>query len=261
MAAQLGDASVGYIDSDGHVRESEGTWDYLDPSARALRPHTDGDGIWVVEGTRVIRPFSASDMPDEYNALFPPGSVDLSEPGVRVARLDALGIDVQVLFTSFWLNLDVASVELEVALMRSWNRWMADRADDSGGRLVWAAEIPFRDTDAALADMEHAKEHGAVAIRLSGLRHGIGVANPIYWPLYEKAQDLDLVVAVHSGGDRRRTAKDRSLFLLNAVAPVAGAWYALSSTKPPEVPEDQMGVSGGRRHLVTLRRPRGDESG
>jgi predicted TIM-barrel fold metal-dependent hydrolase len=173
-------------------------------------------------------------MPPEYNELFPEGSVDLSVPSARVKRLDTLGTDAQVLFTSFWLNLDLPSAALEAALMRSWNRWMADRTADSDGRLLWAAEIPFRLAQRAISEMEFAREHGAVAIRLSGLRHGIGVADQAYWPLYETAQDLGLVVAVHTGGDRRRTTRDRSLFLLDAVAPVAGAWYALCCTKLPQ---------------------------
>lgn len=224
---------MGYIDSDSHVREADATWEYLDPAERHHRLEKDDRGAWVVDGTPTHGGFDARAMPPEYDELFPPGSVDLAEPAARVKRMDVLGVDVQVMFSTFWLNVEVPSAEQEAALMRSWNRWMADRVAGSGGRLLWAMEVPFRITERALEEMEAARDHGAVAIHLAGLRHGVSVSDPLYTPLFEKAQDLGLVVAVHVGGNWRRYSLDPSVVLVNNLAPVPGALHALYSARIP----------------------------
>jgi predicted TIM-barrel fold metal-dependent hydrolase len=224
---------VGYIDSDAHVREPDSCWDCLDPAERRFRPEKDGEGVWVIDGFPIQGGFNVSAMPPEYTELFPEGSVDLADPLARLRRMDALGIDVQVLFSTFWLNVDISSPDHEAALMRSWNRWMADRVADSGGRLVWTVEVPFRLPERAAAEMEFGRDHGAVGVHLCGLRHGVTVADPLYRAIYEKAQELDLVGCVHVGGDWRKYSRDPSIVFINNLAPVPGAFHALVSSELP----------------------------
>jgi predicted TIM-barrel fold metal-dependent hydrolase len=219
---------LGYIDSDSHVREPDTCWEYLDPTELHYRPAKNQLGAWLVDGIPRQAPFDAKAMPLEYNELFPEGSVDLAVPNARVKRMDVLGIDVQVLFSSFWLNVEIPAVDEEAALMRSWNRWMADRVADSDGRLLWTLEVPFRVPERAWAEMEFGKKHGAAGVHLSGLRHGATVANPLYRRIYDQAQELDLVIAVHVGGDSRIFGSDRSIVFINNLSPVPGALYALS---------------------------------
>ncbi len=224
---------MGYIDSDTHVREPDAAWDYLQPGDRHYRPVKDEGGTWVVGGLPIQAPFDAGAMPGEYNDLFPPGSVDLADPAARLRRMDLLGIDVQVLFSSLWLNVEIVSPDEEAALMRSWNRWMADRVADTNGRLRWMLEVPFRQPESAVKEMSFGKEHGAAGVHLSGLRHGVTVASPLYRPIYEKAQELELVVSVHVGGDTRIFRDDRSIVFINNLSPVPGALYALLRTGVP----------------------------
>jgi predicted TIM-barrel fold metal-dependent hydrolase len=222
---------MGYIDSDTHIRETETSWDYLDPSERHHRMEVDARGAWLVDGVPTHGAFNVSTMPPEYNEVFPEGSVDLADPASRLRRMDALGIDVQVMFSTFWLNVEIPSPDQEAALMRSWNRWMADRVADSQGRLLWTLELPFRTPERAVAEMEFGRNHGAVGVHLAGLRHGATVADAAYRPLFEKAQELDLVVAVHVGGDWRRYSQNPSCVLINNLAPVPGSFHALYSTE------------------------------
>lgn len=225
---------MGYVDSDAHVREPEECWSYLDPSDQRFRPEKDAHGSWLVGGFPTQRPFSDTDMPPEYSELFPVGSVGLADPASRVRRMDSLGIDVQILFSTFWLNVDLPSPDEEAALMRSWNRWIADRVADSHGRLRWNAEIPFRRPESAIAEMEFARRQGAVGIHVAGVRHGVTVADPTYDAIYAKAEDLGLTVCVHVGGDRRKYAQNPSLTFMNNLAPVPGAFHALVSARTPQ---------------------------
>ena len=222
---------MGYIDSDTHIRETEASWDKLDPAERHYRLDKNEHGAWLVDGMATHGAFDVATMPAEYNELFPEGSVDLADPDSRLRRMDALGIDVQVMFSTFWLNVEIPSPDQEAALMRSWNRWMADGVSDSQGRLLWNLEVPFRSTNRALEEMEFGRNHGAAGVHLAGLRHGVTVVDAAYRPIFEKAQELDLVVAIHVGGDWRKYSQNPSTVFVNNVAPVPGSLHALYSTK------------------------------
>jgi predicted TIM-barrel fold metal-dependent hydrolase len=217
---------MGFIDSDTHVRETDKTWEYLDPAERGYRPRRLG-GNWQVSDITTAGPFDPAATPQGYFDLFPGGSADFSQPADRLRRMDDLGVDVQVVFSTWWLNADVFDPLEEAALARSWNRWMAESTADTGGRCLWACQAPVRMTERALAEMEFAKRHGAAAVHMRGLRHGIGVADPVNFPLYERAQELDMTIAIHLGGDIRVLTRQPHLILLTAVAPVVGAFHSI----------------------------------
>jgi uncharacterized protein len=91
-------------------------------------------------------------------------------------------------------------------------------------------QAPFRMPERALEEMVFGRDHGAVALHVAGVRHGFGVASPCYYPLYEQAQELDMTVAVHVGGDIRVYQRAPEMFLLNNIAPVAGALHSVVMT-------------------------------
>jgi predicted TIM-barrel fold metal-dependent hydrolase len=78
----------------------------------------------------------------------------------------------------------------------------------------------------ALQELEFGKEHGAVSVFLLGQNHALSIADPSMLPLYEKAQDLDLAVTVHVGGDQRASQRQPGNFLHSSIMPVPGAFYA-----------------------------------
>ena len=93
-------------------------------------------------------------------------------------------------------------------MARSYNRWLAEATADSGGRLGWAVYTPVRAGERALQELEFGKEHGAVSVLLLGQNHGMSLVDPVMYPIYEKAQDLDLAITVHTGGDSREFHRD-----------------------------------------------------
>ena len=217
---------MGHIDCDTHVVENQRTWDYLDPDERDLRPRTV-NGFWRVED---LHYWTNAVIDDTHRKTFSSGSVDLTDPGARIRRMDELGVDVHVMFPTFWLMADILSPALEAALARSYNRWMAECTADSKGRLLWALQAPVRSIDRALAELEFGRRHGAVAVHFRGLRHGLGIADRSYWPIYAKAQDLDLAIAVHVGGDMRTYYSQPHTFLVSNLAPVPMALAAVLTT-------------------------------
>jgi predicted TIM-barrel fold metal-dependent hydrolase len=160
--------------------------------------------------------------------VFGVGSVDLTDTSARLRYMDELGVDVHVMFPTWFLSSRVANVMAEAAMMRSYNRWLAERSADSGGRLRWAVNVPLRTMDRALQEIEFGRTHGAVGVFIKGITHGMSIRDPYLLPLFEKAQDLDMVIALHVGSEGvAYSYQDPGRWLYLTVLPVPGAVAAL----------------------------------
>ena len=60
--------------------------------------------------------------------------------------------------------------DVDAAICRSWNRWLADVWAGGQGRLRWSCVLPTLMLDEAVVQMRFAKEHGAVAVCVRPLR-------------------------------------------------------------------------------------------
>ena len=135
------------IDADAHVLETEKTWEYLEGADRKFRPQvvvsTDRsphDEYWLVDGTLRLKSRNVGkDTPIE--------SRELRDPSVRLKHMDELGVDVQVIFPTMFIIPLTARPEIELALGRSYNRWMADVWKQAKERLRWAAVLPLLSMD------------------------------------------------------------------------------------------------------------------
>jgi predicted TIM-barrel fold metal-dependent hydrolase len=213
---------MGYVDCDTHVIETTRTWDYMDPGEEVFRPMVIGDH-WVVEDLEMQWP---GPMAKQWRDVVFPGA-DLEDINARLEHMDDFGIDVQLLFPTWWLLYPVSSPAAEAAMYRSYNRWMAEGTADSGGRLRWAALAPVRRMERAFEELDFAKERGAASVFLLGQTHGMSLADPTMFPLYAKAQDLDLTITVHVGGDLRDSRRQPGNALYANMMTSPGAFFAL----------------------------------
>ena len=118
----------------------------------------------------------------------------------RIAHMDELGTDLQVLFPSMWTGPITNNPAEEAAICRSYNRWMADIYAEGKGRFRWAAVVPVLAMDEVESQLRFAKDNGAVAVNLRGIEVGSRLINdPYLYPLYEWAGELDMPVCPHSG--------------------------------------------------------------
>src|SRR5262249_12093106 len=152
------------------VVECAHTWDFFDPNEEQYRP-VMANGQLTMQEIHVgwIPPHIQSWMTD----VFPVGSVDLSDPSARLRYMDALGVDAALLFPTFWLAHRIGDAIAEAAMVRSYNRWLAERTADSQGRLLWAVHVPVRTVDRALEEIEFGRRNGAVSVFLLGFPHGM----------------------------------------------------------------------------------------
>ena len=213
---------MGYIDCDTHVIEPEQTWDYFDPGEREFRPMMQ-DGYWTV-GDHVVQ--WPGPMMRRWNDVVFPGC-DLVDIEGRLRYMDNFGVDAQMLFTSWWLLYPTWSPAAEAALHRSYNRWVADRVAGSGGRLRWAVMAPVRTMDRAIEELEFGKANGAASVFRLGQNHGMSLSNPTMFPLYARAQELDLAITVHVGNDLRLNRRDPGNAMHNGLMVLPGAFYAV----------------------------------
>jgi predicted TIM-barrel fold metal-dependent hydrolase len=187
------------IDADAHVLESEHTWQYLDRAdadyrPRIVRSETAVRGQnewWLVDGrlwskqTNVGRGTSTE-------------AREMADVAARLRHMDALGIDVQVLYPTIFIRPLTQRPQVELALCKSYNRWLADIWVEGKQRLPWAAALPFRTMDAAVRELEWATQHGARAVFMRGLETDRSLSDPYFFPLFEAASALGVPICPHA---------------------------------------------------------------
>jgi len=187
------------IDSDAHVLETERTWDYMLESERALRPRivatpdnpASGGESWFVDGVYIGKGRNVGhDTAKEAR--------EMDDIGARLKHMDELDVDVQVLYPTIFLRPYTRRPDLELAVTRSYNRWLIDIWKRAPERLRWVAVLPLLTMDKALEEARFAKQNGACGIFMRGLEGDKRVSDDYFFPLYEEAGRLDLPVCVHS---------------------------------------------------------------
>jgi len=205
------------IDADCHVIEPEEAWGYLDDADARYRPltlvsPTDGRTFLAVDG-RIRGGTTSQDDRGRNDSGKREAREDMAgftrtteamrtmrDVEGRLRHMDELGVDVQVLFpTTAALGELTRKPAVEVAIARSYNRWMADVWQRGGGRLRWIAVPGVLNMDCALEQVRWSVDHGACGVMLRGFEHGKTVADSYFHPLYELAQELDVPITVHAG--------------------------------------------------------------
>jgi len=194
------------IDVDAHIDETEATWDYLQPGEEEFRPYCvdppvppiPGDKrvhrLWMIDGQPKLRRWR-----DDERTGTTLATRELRDVDARIRDMDELRIDVQVLYPTMFLGGFTGRPEVELALSRSYNRWLSNGTEKSRGRLRWVALLPMMSMDKAVEEARWAKEHGAVGVMKKGYEVGRTASDPYFFPLYEALSDLDIPLCIHTG--------------------------------------------------------------
>jgi predicted TIM-barrel fold metal-dependent hydrolase len=215
-------AGIPIVDCDSHWTEPPDLWTSRAP--RRLRdrmPHVveaNGVQLWRVGdvqlgpiGLSVVQPSGAKVL----GRLFLPHQSGIHaaswDPRARLGMLDALGIDVQIVYPNVAgfasiRFLEIDDEDLRNACVAIYNDAAAELQQATGGRLRPQAILPFWDMKATLAEMRRARE----VLRLTGFtitdspeRLGLpDYGDPSWTPFFELAEGLDVPLDFHiaSGG-------------------------------------------------------------
>jgi predicted TIM-barrel fold metal-dependent hydrolase len=241
------------IDADAHVVETERTWEYLDADDGRYRPTlytAAGEtrrGVWGAGGQ--LRSLSFYETREQlaelskksgYDVEVSPEGRHMDDIGARLRDMDRLGIDVQVLYNSFWLTAVTDDPAAERALCRSWNRWMADVCGPVGDRLRWTCVVPVMSMDACIEQVRFAKEHGAVGVMMRSIEGSRLLVDPYFYPLYAEAERLNMPICVHVSNaspavmEGMRSVHDRAASFYSLRVPTVGSCLVHIMSEVPE---------------------------
>jgi predicted TIM-barrel fold metal-dependent hydrolase len=231
------------IDADAHIDETDQTWEYLDEADRRFKPisfelsehepvgPSDGrrHNLWLISGGARLHRFRSDQATGTTKA-----TRELLDVDARLRHMDELDIDVQALYPTTFLHAVTDRPEIEVALCKSYNRWIADRTASSGGRLRWVTLAPLLSIDDAVQELRFAKDHGACGVMKKGVEcGGRSASDPYFFPFYDEAERLDLPICIHQGvGDPAlsNTVDTSRIGALNVVS----AFGSLASAGVPD---------------------------
>jgi len=208
----------GVVDADTHIIESAAMWELLDKEMYDQRPlllkapsdtmYGSFNAFWLIDGN--IFPKSAGrggsllSTPSESDNQSVRRDIDLAireitDPEARVKSLDQRGVEMEVIYSTLFGVYLTDDVNLDVALCRAYNRWMADVWSKGHNRLRWTAVFPLTSIDESIKEMHYAKAHGAVGVYVRGIEGKRSLAEPYFFPLYEEASHLEFPICVHIG--------------------------------------------------------------
>ena len=210
------------FDSDSHVVEPRAVWeDYLEPEFRTLGK----TALWREEGQygsylkingKMFRDPMNPNIPR--HAIWKPGmtweqvgdldpntphakNAGASDPHVRLADMDAMGVDQAFLYPTWFaegFHL-IEDPDVAAALARAYNNWLADFCQTAPARLYAAAMLPLQNMDFALEELRRvaALPHFRGAFIRPMFIEGHYFTHPYYDPLWAELERLGVPAVVH----------------------------------------------------------------
>jgi predicted TIM-barrel fold metal-dependent hydrolase len=115
----------------------------------------------------------------------------------RIAEMDAAGIDIQVLSHGA-PSVQRLEAELAVRLARGANDRLAETVRSHPDRFAGFAMLPTADPEAAADELERAVTRlGFKGAMVHGLTGGLFLDDKRFWPIFERAQALDVPLYMH----------------------------------------------------------------
>jgi len=242
------------IDSDAHVVESEHTWDFMDGADRKYRPvivKPRGDSsaeYWFIDGKirglvrAVMTAQEMDDVADRTGRVIntPRETREMENVAARLSHMDELGIDVQVLYPTMFIEQISDKPAWEVAICKGYNRWLADIHAQGQGRLRWICVLPLLDMTASLEELRFCQQHGACGVFMRGIEGQRMITDPYFYPLYEEMSRLNLAVGVHVGNGSPQNADLVSQYngggsFWRFRLPVIGAFHSVIMSDVPRL--------------------------
>ena len=117
---------------------------------------------------------------------------------VRLAAMDAAGIDVQLLSPNPLTYFGRLDAEAATGFARSHNDALAELVGKHPDRLLGAAQLPMQDLPAAIAELRRSvRDLGLTAAYIDTDPAGRTLDDPALDPFYEAVVDLDIPLFVH----------------------------------------------------------------
>jgi predicted TIM-barrel fold metal-dependent hydrolase len=206
------------IDADTHISEGEAMWALIDKPMQPRRPimlsvpddtwYGNRNAFWLIDGEIYPKPAGkgsfalvtpSAQRVQEGRKDSTPQTREMTDIRGRLADMDKLHTEMQIVFPTLFLVYNTKDRELEVALCRAYNRFLAQACAQSFGRMKWVAVLPFQSMSVAIDEIRFAKQNGAVGIFFRGIEGDYTLDHPYLFPVYEEAQKNQLSICIHTG--------------------------------------------------------------
>ena len=240
-----------YIDADTHIVEEAPVWDMIAQQDIDIRPRivrTEPDGAspgvfatgqyWLIDGELYGKGGQAL-------INYVDGTRNFLDPDARIAQMDEWNIAAQIVYPSIFLGLTAKTPRTELALARSYNRWMGDICGRYPGRFRFVAVPSTQNIAESVKDMAEWKDKGACGVLLRGYENDKLLGHKHFWPLYKRASELDLPICIHIGQGSRhmRNIEGGGGNAIGIAVPNLLAFASIvNSTIPDEFPTLKFGI-------------------
>jgi predicted TIM-barrel fold metal-dependent hydrolase len=208
----------GTIDADTHISEGEAMWALIETPMQPRRPimlsvpddtwYGNRNAFWLIDGEIYPKPAGkgsfalvtpSAQRVQEGRKDSTPQTREMTDIRGRLADMDKLHTEIQIVYPTLFLVYNTKDRELEVALCRAYNRFLAQACAESSGRMKWVAVLPFQSMSVAVDEIRFAKQNGAVGIFFRGIEGDYTLDHPYLFPVYEEAQKNQLAICIHTG--------------------------------------------------------------
>jgi len=215
-----------FISADSHIVEPADLWTTrMDHRFRDRAPHFEsrekGD-FWVVEGlnTLPIGLFGPMVNDKEKGAIergqerrYNETRAGASNAIARIAdqRLDH--VDAEIIYPGLCLTLfGIPDAEYQRECIRVYNEWLSEFCAGESTRLLGVGMLPMRGpVEWAVQEAERCAKRGLRGVMIPAVKRNPPYHEPIYHPLWNALQELDVPVGVHSGADDQPLSIDRDI--------------------------------------------------
>ena len=150
-------------------------------------------------------------------------------PQERIADMNSLGVDVQVLSTnaSFY-NYDM-DASVVAAMARDCNDYVAQLTKDYPDRFSGFATLPMQDVAASVAELERSMNMGLKGAMIGDQVNGKTFDEPEFMPLWKSAEASGTVMLIHQGGNTIVSPRSNRYHLPNTIGNLADSAVTFAS--------------------------------
>lgn len=140
-------------------------------------------------------------------------------PEQRIADMDSLGVDIQVVSTTAAFYRYDLDTEVTAAIHRECNDEVSQLTKDRPDRFAGLANIPMQDPTAAIEELERSMVTlGLKGAMINDTANNVTYDEPQYLPFWKAAEELGALIFIHQrGGDTLVTPRSDKYHLMNSI--------------------------------------------
>ena len=143
-------------------------------------------------------------------------------PEERLADMDSLGVDVQVLSTNAVLYSYDKDPEATIAMARDCNDYVAQLTVDHPDRFAGLATLPLQDIPASIDEIERCvTQLGLKGAMIGDHVNGRTFDEPEFLPLWKACEELGAMLLIHQGGPTIVSPRSSKYHLPNTIGNLA----------------------------------------